>query len=193
MVYSAGISPQQSPSGHPIYVNRSDPRSEFTFDLARVKASYFIGAGTRYDLKPFFFMGEAQYNKREYVYAMEPTYPAFGRTEDAVEYTEAMHVINMPISIGVDLGVLDVYSGFLPQLIVSHQSDLENINGYDENLKPLRFGWHTGLAAKVANFRIGLNYQMDFNNYADHLSINNQDLSLSGNSNRFVGTFSAMF
>lgn len=193
MVYSAGISPQQSPNGHYIFVNQATPRDEFTFNLAQVKASYFIGAGTRYDVKPFFFTGEAQYNKREYVYNVEYTYPDFVRSEETIAYNETMHMINVPVSIGVDLGVMEVTSGFLPQFVVSHKSDLENISGYSEKLNPVRFGWQSGLAAKVANFRIGLNYQMDFNNYADHMAVNGDNLSLSGRSSRFVGMFSAMF
>src|SRR5258705_12803776 len=68
MTVTTGISPQQTPTSHYIFVNRSSPRDEFTFDLNTVKASYFIGVGARYDVMPFFFLAEAQYNKREYVY-----------------------------------------------------------------------------------------------------------------------------
>ncbi len=193
MVYSIGIAPQQSPGGHYIFVNRNTPREEFTFDLAQVKASYFLGAGVRHDLNPFFFMAEAQYNKREYVYDIQYTYPEFVRTEDVQQYAETMHVINVPLTLGVDLGAVEVTSGLLPQFVVSHNSQLENIEGYSEDLNIMRFGWHSGVAAKVANFRFGLNYQMDFNNYADHMSIHGESLALSGNSNRIVGLISCKF
>lgn len=55
MTATAGVSPQQTPTAHYIFVNRSSPRDEFTFDLSTVKASYFIGVGARYDIKPFSF------------------------------------------------------------------------------------------------------------------------------------------
>src|SRR5688572_33465415 len=86
MISSVGISPQQSPNGHYVIVNRSIPQNEFLFDLSRVKASYQLGVGVRYDLLPFFLLGETQYTKRENVYSVKYTYPDFPRTEDDLEY-----------------------------------------------------------------------------------------------------------
>ncbi len=193
MIASMAISPQQTPTSHYIFVNRSSPVDEFTFDLHTVKASYFIGAGARYDIKPFFFQAEAQYNKREYVYDVKYTLKGRIRTDQSTLYTEQMNVINIPLSLGVDLGVLDVTSGFLPQLILSQQTDLAEITGYHQNLKFLRFGWQTGMAVKINQMRIGLNWQMDFNNYADHAYVRDQPLALQGRSNRLLGTMSYIF
>jgi hypothetical protein len=192
MIVTAGISPQQTPPSHYIFVNRSTP-DEFTFDLRTVKASVFIGAGARYDIKPFFFQAEAQYNKREYVYDVAYTYTGRGRTDEVNEYKEQMEVINLPVSMGVDLGILDVTSGFLPQIILSQQSDLSELEGYHQDLKTMRFGWQTGIAANLHQLRIGLNWQSDFNNYADHAYIGNQSLELAGRSSRLLGTLSFIF
>ncbi|HXR82250.1 MAG TPA: hypothetical protein VN763_15085 [Saprospiraceae bacterium] len=192
MVVTAGISPQQTPPSHYIFVNRSTP-DEFTFDLRTVKSSVFIGAGARYDIKPFFFQVEAQYNKRVYVYDVSYTYTGSGRTDEVNKYEEQMDVINLPLSMGVDLGILDITSGFLPQFILSQQSDLSDLEGYNQDLKTMRFGWHTGIAANVNQLRIGLNWQSDFNNYADHAYIGNQSLELAGRSSRLLGTLSFVF
>ena len=97
------------------------------------------------------------------------------------------------LHLGVDLGIVDVTSGFLPQIIVSQDSDLSNLPGYSQKLDRLRFGWHSGLAANVKDMRIGLSYQMDFNNYADHAYINGHNLTLSGRSRRVLGTLSYVF
>ena len=104
-----------------------------------------------------------------------------------------MDVINLPLSMGVDLGILDITSGFLPQFILSQQSDLSDLEGYNQDLKTMRFGWHTGIAANVNQLRIGLNWQSDFNNYADHAYIGNQSLELAGRSSRLLGTLSFVF
>ena|SRR6187397_1236459 len=192
MVVTAAISPQQTPPSHYIFVNRSTP-DEFTFDLRTVKSSVFIGAGARYDIKPFFFQAEAQYNKRVYVYDVSYTYTGRGRTDEVNKYEEQMDVINLPLSMGVDLGILDITSGFLPQFILSQQSDLSDLEGYNQDLKTMRFGWHTGIAANVNQLRIGLNWQSDFNNYADHAYIGNQSLELAGRSSRLLGTLSFVF
>jgi len=192
MVVTTGISPQQTPPSHYIFVNRSTP-DEFTFDLRTVKASVFIGAGARYDIKPFFFQAEAQYNKREYVYDVSYVYTGRGRTDEVTEYEEQMDVINLPVSVGVDLGILDVTSGFVPQIILSQQSDLADLEGYNQDLKTMRFGWQTGIAANVNQLRIGLNWQSDFNNYADHVNIRNQSLELAGRTSRLLGTLSFIF
>jgi hypothetical protein len=193
LITSIGLSPQQTPGNDYIFVNRNNPKAEFTFDISLVKASYFAGAGVRYDVFPFFFTAEAQYNKRQYVYDVQYTYPAFGRSDESLEYSETMHVINMPASIGVQIGLMEVSSGFLPQVVVGHQTDLDNIPGYSQKLNPLRFGWHTGIAARLASLRIGLNWQMDSNSYADHIYVNDQNLDLRGKSSRIVGSLSYQF
>ena len=97
MTFSTGVSPQNTPTTHFIFVNRSSPRDEFTFDLAQVKASYFIGVGAKYDVEPFFFAAEAQYNKREYIYDLYYTFQGFGRSEQSQLMTEYMNVINLPL------------------------------------------------------------------------------------------------
>lgn len=193
MTFTAGVSPQQNPEANHIFVNRSSPRDEFTFDLSQVKAAYFIGVGAKYDLKPFFLAAEAQYNRREYLYNVSYTFPEFGRSEQIEVYNEQMNIINIPLTLGVVLGIVDVTSGFLPQIIVSQNSDLSNLAGYSQKLDRLRFGWHSGLAANVKDMRIGLSYQMDFNNYADHAYINDQNLTLNGRSSRVLGTLSYIF
>ncbi len=193
MTFTTGVSPQQTPESNHIFVNRSSPRDEFTFDLSQVKASYFIGVGAKYNLNPFFLAAEAQYNRREFLYNVSYTFPGFGRTEQTQIVTESMNVINFPLSLGVDLGIVDVTSGFLPQLIVSQSSDLSDIYGYTQKLNRVRLGWHSGLAANISDLRVGLSWQMDFNNYADHAYINDQNLSLAGRSNRILGTLSYQF
>lgn len=193
MTFTAGVSPEQTPPPHHIFVNRSSPRDEFMFDLAQVKASYFVGFGAKYDLAPFFLAAEAQYNKREYVYSIAYTFPGFGRSEETQLLTESMNVINVPLSVGVDLGVVDVVSGFLPQLILSSDSDLADLEGYSGKPDFLRFGMHSGVAYNINDLRLGVSWQMDFNRYADHAAIRNQNLALSGRSTRILGTLSYVF
>lgn len=193
MTFTTGVSPQQNPATNHIFVNRSSPHDEFTFDLAQVRASYYVGVGAKYDLKPFFLSADALYNRREYIYNVTYTFPGFGRTEQAQLMTESMNVINIPLTFGVDLGIVDVTSGFLPQVILSQESDLSGINGYSQKLDRLRFGWHSGLAANIKDLRVGLSWQMDFNNYGDHAYIREQNLELQGRSNRFLGSLTYLF
>jgi hypothetical protein len=193
MTITAGVSPQQTFSPNHVIIDRDNPQQEFIFDLARVKASYLLGVGAKYNFNPFFLAAEAQYNKRQYVYTVKSTVPVFPRADVTQEMNEEMNIINVPVSLGVDLGVVDITSGFVPQLIVSQQSDLENVEGYSQELDRLRFGWHSGIAANVKDFRIGVSWQMDFNNYADHAYINNQSLELQGRATRWLGTVTYLF
>ena len=193
MTVSAGASPQQNPETHFIFVNRSSPRDEFTFDLTQVKASYYVGFGAKYDLHPFFLAAEAQYTKREYVYSIIYTFPEFGRSETNQLMTETMNVINIPLTLGVDLGIVDVTSGFVPQFILSQSTDMSNVKGYSQDLNWLRFGWHSGFGVNVGAMRIGMSMQMDFNNYADHAYVRDQSLSLAGRPTRFFGNISYQF
>ncbi len=193
LVVSAGVSPQQSPETPYVFANRSTPRNEFTFDLAQVKASPFIGAGAEYRFAPFFVNAEAQYARREYVYDVTGTYPGFPRSQEATTYTESMDMVNLPLTLGVNLGVIDVTSGFLPQFVVSHRTDLDQIAGYTQDQNALRMGWHGGVAARLTHLRIGFSYQMDFQNYGDHMAVNGDPLRLQGRSSRLVGSVSYIF
>jgi hypothetical protein len=90
------------------------------------------------------------------VYDIAYTFPGCGRIEEVVQYSESMQVINLPVSIGVDLGIIYVINGFIPQVIASHQTELENFRSYPDKCNPIRFGWHSGIAVHVANLWIGL-------------------------------------
>jgi hypothetical protein len=193
LVVSAGVSPQQSPGTPYIFVNRSTPRNEFTFDLAQVKSSPFIGAGAEYRFAPFFVNAEAQYTRREYVYDVTGTYPGFPRSAETTSYTQSTDLVNLPLTLGVNLGVIDVTSGFLPQFVVSSRTDLDQIEGYSEDRETMRLGWHGGVAARLTHLRIGLSYQMDFHNYGDHMAVNGDPLRLQGRSSRLMGSISYIF
>ncbi len=104
-----------------------------------------------------------------------------------------MNMINVPLCLGVDLGVVDVSSGFLPQFVLSQTTDLTTLTGYNQNLKWLRFGWLSSVAANVGQLRVGVSMQMDFNNYADHAYIRNQSLSLQSRPTRLLATVGYQF
>lgn len=193
MTVSAGMSPQQNPTSNHIIVNRSAPEDEFTFDLLQASPVYYVGIGTKYDMAPFFFAADAQYNRREYIYDINSVPSDFSRTVATQQASESMNVINLPLTLGYDLGIVDVTSGFVPQFVISNQTDLDNVEGYSESLDRVRFGWHSGLAVHIRDFRVGLTYQQDFNNYADHINIRDQNLALQGLTSRILGTLSYEF
>ena len=192
-VVSIGVAPQQTPEGHYIFANRAEPVNEFTFNLNKVNSSFYIGGGTRHSFAPFFLQAEAQYNQQSYVYDVEYTYPEFVRSSEVLEYTETTHMINLPVSIGVDLKFMEFTSGFIPKIMVAHQNEMEAINGFQDDLNPLQFSWHAGLAAKWASLRFGLSCQMDMKQYGSHMNVNGEPLTLTGKPTRIVGTASYIF
>ena len=192
-VVSMGVAPQQTPQGHYIFANREQPKNEFTFNLNKVKSSYYLGVGTRYTIAPFFFQGEAQYNQQSYVYDVSYTYPEFVRSSEVLEYTETTHMINVPVSIGVDLKFMEFTSGFIPKFVVAHQNEMEAINGFEDDMNTVQFAWQAGLAAKLASVRLGITCQMDMKQYGSHMNVNGESLTLTGKPTRIVGTASYIF
>ena len=193
MTVTGGISPGRHPQAHHIFVSTNNPTDEFMFDLKQIKPSFLIGVGAKYDVKPFFFAAEAQYNQRQYVYSITPTENSFFRSVQEQDLTETMDVVYLPVTLGVDLGVMDITSGFLPQVIVSQQSELESLEGYSQKLNRLRLGWHSGVGVNINAVRVGVSWQMDFNNYADHAYFNDQSIALQGHPSRWLGTVSYQF
>lgn len=191
---NAGMAPGLDPGTDHIFVNRASPRSEFTFNAVKVYEAPYIGGFVRMDLaEPFYLRAEAMYNQFNTDYELRFLGTEFPRSSKTSVFTETIRQIDLPVSMGVQLGTFDVTSGFTAHILLSQDTELDIFSNYRRTLDPVRFGFHTGFGAHFELLRIELRYVMDFFTYADHLNVGDQNLSLDNSPGRIMATMSYQF
>lgn len=191
---SAGMAPAMDPNTDHIFVNRATPRSEFTFNAIKVSDAPFVGGFVHFKLeKPFYIKAEALYTQYNTDYELRFLGSEFPRSSQTGIFTETIRQIDIPISMGVALGIVEVNSGFTTHLTLSQKSELDIINNYSKDLDFARFGMHTGVAVHFEPVRLEVRYVLDFFTYADHLRVADQNLSLDNTPGRLMATMSYQF
>jgi hypothetical protein len=176
------------------FVNRTIPCDEFRLGIQDVSNSIYAGAFGQLDLDAHFFLNfEALYNAKQITYTADYRFEKEGRSADVVTYLERTKQIDLPVSIGVHLGEIDLHSGFVARYILSSQNEMEYIVNYHETMRNVQFGFQTGIGFSIARAYFGLTYQMDFENYGAHLNINGENLDLSNCPSRLIGTVGYRF
>src|SRR5690606_27288283 len=129
-----------------------------------------FGAFVRLDNQPYWFMAEVL------TYGWEDTYSIFYTYETGSEgnrnLTDGKRVIEVPVSIGVTLGKVEIFSGFAPARVVSEDTQLTEIPGYVSTESKLQVGWHTGIGLNFGSILVDLRYAHTFANYGEHKSVN---------------------
>lgn len=192
--FQAGIAPTSEPGTNYIFVNRSDPRHEFTFNAIKVHNAIYVGGFTEFRLnEPFFVKAEFMYNQFNTDYELNFLGTDFPRSSTSTIYSETIRQFDLPVSIGVDLGNFDVTSGFTAHLLLNQDTELEQIPGYAKAMDPVRFGFHSGVGFNYSPVKLQFRYVMDFFTYGDHMTVNGQNLSLDNTPGRILGTLSYQF
>ena len=183
-----GLSPESHPNTTDLFVNSKQPRDEFIFTLATVKAQYFGGIKTSIPLSEYFFLESGlTYTKRTSVYAVDYTYREL-HEPSAMDLTETENILMIPVNIGVKLGILDVTSGLTGNTSFSTKTDLGQINGYASDPATFRMGWSTGVRVNIANTAIGIEYQGSLNRVCEGSYVDNQPLEMRNVPGQFVFT-----
>lgn len=181
----AGVSPAVDPGTQFIIVNRQDPSSEFLFNVENVQFDGQLGLVARYDMKPWWFSVEALGGRHSTEYSV--FYGQDRRSAGVpMRITEQRTYLDVPVSAGVDLGLVDVFSGFYLSHTLHNNSGLDAINGYSENPSLFSAGWHTGLGVNLGWVTFDVRYQQAFSNYGAHRFVNGQELILRNAPGRVI-------
>jgi len=179
-----GYSPDVRPGTANVIVNREDPRSEFMFNSALVHYTPTFGIQFRLDDHPYWFSGELL------AYGWQQTYSVvyMMNSESNATLTEEKYVIELPVSIGVTIHRVEVFSGFSVSQTISDKTELNKMAGYASSVSARRYGWHTGVGVTISNFQIALRYAQYFSNYGQHRTVNGCDLTLKNAPAKLLAT-----
>ena len=171
----AGISPHVNPQTNHMIVNRSDVAHTMLFNIEQVKYGEQVGLALRYDKHPWWFMTEVMYASSTATYCLESVISDLGVRPLFAEEKRAF--LDLPVSAGVTLGILDIFSGFTLTRSLSYTTELQQVEGFVHSMPSWIAGWHTGIGICVHNVTFDLRYQQAFANYGQNRFINGEELT----------------
>jgi hypothetical protein len=189
----AGISPATSPVTDYIFVNKDGPARFFTFNTEKSYSQFHAGGFVSYHFDDFFVLGEIFYSDSKTDYLANFTDSDFDQVAYQTTLTETMSRLDLPVSIGVDLDPVEIFSGFTAHILLRHTTELTNLPGYSDSLNSLKFGWHTGLGLNIWHIHADIRYQLDFSNYGDHIFVNGQNLEFTNSPNKLIAMIGFRF
>lgn len=182
-----GKSPTVTPGTNQLFINRQDPVNESLFNVEKVQYSEQLGLMARLDHGKFWFMSELMYGQSTTRYSM--MYTREIRTgEQPTLMNEKRAFLELPVSAGVSLGIIEVFTGFSLTHDFGYKNELEHMPGYSTSLPALRAGWHSGIGVNFGHVLVDLRYQQEFGNYGQDRFINGQELLLKNAPGRLVAT-----
>lgn len=86
--------------------------------------------------------------------------------------------MDVPVLVGVKLGTFRLGLGPVGSIIVSEQSDLTDITGYEATLKSATFGYQLGAGVDFWKATLDLRYEGNLTKLGDHLDIGGHTINL---------------
>lgn len=163
-----GASPGTRPNTNTIIANRSNINDEFLFDITEMGNGKFAGFDATVHMAPFFVRFEALLNERVTEYRMQKTRNIAEPSMEAQYMTERVWQLDNPLSIGINLGKFQIFSGFTVHTTLS-ETKISGMPGMRSTLDTHRFAWHSGFGFNLENVLFEVRYVQDFNNYGSHL------------------------
>lgn len=100
--------------------------------------------------------------------------------------TEKYNNLDIPVLFGLKLGPLRVGTGPVAHVFLNSNSELTEVEGYEQNFEKLKFGWQTGVGLNIWKFIVDLKWEKNFDNFGDHIVINDTPYSFNQTPNKLV-------
>jgi hypothetical protein len=184
----AGVSPDVRPGTTHCIINRDKPAEEFLFNAEVVKFSSTLGIFARLDNPPYWFSAEfLTYGwKERFSIRYTQAYQERSGIDQVLE--ERKRVLEMPLSAGVSLGIVEIFSGFSFLGTLHETSELDQIPGFASSAGKFKAGWHGGFGINLNRISFDLRYTQFFQNYGQNRSVNTWDLTLDNARSKVLGT-----
>ena len=189
----AGLSPGIQPKTAYKIINRDNPENEFLFNSEIVEYSPVFGIYSRLNVSPFWFSLECLTYSSKEKFSIRYTYQGISALESNTTLVEKKRLLEIPVSVGVTLGKVEIFSGFSLTQTLTSESELDQISGFESNTSNQQLGWHSGVGLNLGRILIDLRYAQAFGNYGQDKSVNGWDLTLKNARSRVVGMIAFHF
>ena len=134
---------------------------------------YHIGGFFRASLVGIFIQPELYFSSISSEYKVEDLSGTVGQLVN-----QKIGRIDVPVLVGVKLGTFRLGLGPVGSIIVSDQSDLTDITGYEATLKSATFGYQLGAGLDIWKLGIDLRYEGGLTKLGDQLDIGGHTINL---------------
>lgn len=99
---------------------------------------------------------------------------------------ERYQKLDLPLMLGYQLGPLHLETGPVGHLHVASQTELDEIGGYEQRFNNFTLGYQAGVGLDIWKLTVGVRYEGNFTDAADHMRIGNQKINFSQTPSRWV-------
>ena len=189
----ASYSPTVNPRTDALLINPGIPETEALFNADKVKYPGQIGVTARYDMDHFWFMSELMYGYNKTTYSKRNTYNYTEFPTTTEYFTVSSGYLELPVTAGVKLGIVEIFSGLYLDGRIHGQNDLTQIDGYRDDSAWLKGGWLSGIGVNLDPVLVDIRYQQLFTNYGKDQYLNGQELLLKNAPARMTVSAAFMF
>jgi hypothetical protein len=144
------------------------------YSLAIKNSNYGFHAGIYFqaEITSFYLQTGIYLQTNSYDYTLTDIYNP--DNEEQI-LNERFNNVDIPISIGFKFLFFRIYTGPTANIYLSSSSDLNEMNGFEQNFKPVGYSYHLGVGINAGRFRFDTKWEQNLSNYADAIIF--QDIS----------------
>ena len=101
--------------------------------------------------------------------------------------------IDIPVIVGAKLGTLRLGVGPVASFIVSEETDLTDIPGYESSLKSATFGYQLGGGMDIWKFGLDLRYEGSLSKLSDQIIIGGEEFNFDSRAKQLIFSLSFRF
>ncbi len=178
----AGISTSDI-SADDLMVINSDSANELGLSIKEAKYGIHFGAMLRIGHK-FYVEPGLYFNSNTVDFSVEEV-DGFGNTVSTIR-SESYQDLDIPLLFGLKFGPIRLNAGPVGHVHINSNSDLIDIDGYEQKFEDMTFGWQGGLGVDLWRLSVDLKYEGNFSKFGEHIHIYGQDLNFSDTESRFL-------
>jgi hypothetical protein len=147
--------------------------------------SKYIGFFGHANFGYLFLHADVMYNYFEYQY----TWTDYTGAENPFsDYIEQYDYLDFSAFSGFNVGPARIGMGPVAHVLLNYESNLENMDFYDTNFRPITFGWRFGIGASYSRIQVDIKYEMNFHTNGYHMMFYDEYQSFDKKSGKFVVT-----
>jgi len=94
--------------------------------------------------------------------------------------------LDIPLLVGLDVAILDLYAGPVAHLNLNTTSDLFAWSDYDERFDTADYGFLVGVGFDIGKVNLGLEYEGNFSKFGEHINIAGQEFDFDARPSRVL-------
>lgn len=99
---------------------------------------------------------------------------------------ETYNNVDIPLMTGLKFGPLRLQAGPVGHVFINSNSELLDVDGYEQNFSDFTIGYQAGIGLDLWNFVIDIKHEGSFNNVGDHMTFFGRDYAFDTRGGRTV-------